>query len=172
MIHCQVHLFDILGVVVCTVCTCSIMEFLNTVLTFVMTYNVVLSKDVNFIISEGVAVKAVNLNGVEILLRMFYDWHRTDHHNRQTAIRKALLNSLKALVSTSKLVSASSVQARVRTKLESPGVSLNLKTKKVQYIKRPAYADFRERMAPHIVINFNLGMRYSRVANYIRFSSF
>ena len=88
----------------------------------------------------------MNLNGVEILLRMFYDWHRTDHHNRQTAIRKALLNSLKALVSTSKLVSASSVQARVRTKLESPGVSLNLKTKKVQYIKRPAYADFRERM--------------------------
>lgn len=50
--------------------------------------------------SKGVAVKAVNLNGVEILLRMFYDWHRTDHHNRQTAIRKALLNSLKALVST------------------------------------------------------------------------
>ena len=54
-------------------------------------------------ISEGVAAKAVNLNGVEILLRMFYDWHRTDHHNRKIAIRKALLNSLKALVSTSKL---------------------------------------------------------------------
>ncbi|XP_028418309.1 cytosolic carboxypeptidase 1-like isoform X2 [Dendronephthya gigantea] len=50
--------------------------------------------------SKGVAAKAVNLSGVEILLRMFYDWHRTDHHNRQTAIRKALLNSMKALVST------------------------------------------------------------------------
>ena len=49
-------------------------------------------------------MKAVNLNGVEILLRMFYDWHRTDHNHRQTAIRKALLNSLKALVSTSKSV--------------------------------------------------------------------
>ncbi|XP_046861355.1 cytosolic carboxypeptidase 1-like [Xenia sp. Carnegie-2017] len=50
--------------------------------------------------SKGAAVKAVNINGVEILLKMFVDWHRTDHHNRQTAIRKALLNSLKALVST------------------------------------------------------------------------
>ena len=55
----------------------------------------------NIFITEGVAVKAVNLNGVEVLLREFYDWHRTDHHNRQTAIRKAFLNSLKALVSTS-----------------------------------------------------------------------
>jgi hypothetical protein len=66
---------------------------------------IVINVLVNFIILEGVAVRAVNLSGVEILLRMFYDWHRTDHHNRQTAIRKALLNSLKALVSTSKLVS-------------------------------------------------------------------
>ena len=38
---------------------------------------------------------------------MFYDWHRTDHHNRQTVIKKALLNSLKALVSTSKFVKVS-----------------------------------------------------------------
>ena len=48
------------------------------------------------------AVKAVNLNGVDVLLRMFNDWHRTDHHNRHTNIRKAILNSVKALVNTSK----------------------------------------------------------------------
>ena len=46
MTHCQVRLYDMLGVVVCTVCTYSIMEFLNTVLTFVMTCHVVLSKNV------------------------------------------------------------------------------------------------------------------------------
>ena len=44
----------------------------------------------------------MNLNGVEILIRMFSDWQRTDHHNRQTVIRKALLSALKALVITSK----------------------------------------------------------------------
>lgn len=50
--------------------------------------------------SKSVAVKAVNFNGVDILIRMFNDWHRTDHHNRQTGIRKALLNSVKALIAT------------------------------------------------------------------------
>ena len=31
-------------------------------------------------------------------------------------------------------------------------------------IKLPAYVDFREHMAPHIVINVNLGTRQSRLA--------
>jgi hypothetical protein len=34
-------------------------------------------------------------------------------------------------------------------------------------IKLPAYADFRECMMPHIVINFNLGTGQSQLAKYV-----
>lgn len=45
--------------------------------------------------SKSCASKAVNFGAVPILLQMFCDWQRTDHHHRQVNIRKAILNVIK-----------------------------------------------------------------------------
>lgn len=45
--------------------------------------------------SKSCASKAVNFGAVPILLQMFCDWQRTDHHHRQANIRKAILNVIK-----------------------------------------------------------------------------
>ena len=36
-----------------------------------------------------------------MLLQMFCDWQRTDHHHRQTNIRKAILNVIKNITMSS-----------------------------------------------------------------------
>lgn len=45
--------------------------------------------------SKSCASKAVTFGAVPVLLHMFCDWQRTDHHHRQTNIRKAILNVIK-----------------------------------------------------------------------------
>lgn len=45
--------------------------------------------------SKSCASKAVSYGAVPLLLQMFCDWQRTDHHHRQTNIRKAILNVIK-----------------------------------------------------------------------------
>lgn len=45
--------------------------------------------------SKNCASKAVSYGAVPMLLQMFCDWQRTDHHHRQTNIRKAILNVIK-----------------------------------------------------------------------------
>lgn len=45
--------------------------------------------------SKSCASKAVSYGAVPVLLQMFCDWQRTDHHHRQANIRKAILNVLK-----------------------------------------------------------------------------
>lgn len=51
---------------------------------------------------ESSASKAVNYGAVPVLLQMFCDWHRTDHHNRQTGVRKSIVSVLKSITMTSK----------------------------------------------------------------------
>lgn len=53
--------------------------------------------------AESCASKAVNFGAVPILLQMFCDWQRTDHHHRQANIRKAILNVIKNITMSSKL---------------------------------------------------------------------
>ena len=43
----------------------------------------------------------MNHGAVPVLLQMFCDWQRTDHHNRQAGVRKAILSVLKSIVMTS-----------------------------------------------------------------------
>ncbi|KXJ16139.1 cytosolic carboxypeptidase 1 [Exaiptasia diaphana] len=50
--------------------------------------------------SKTSASKAVNYGAVPVLLQMFNDWHRTDHHNRQTGVRKAIAGVLKSITMT------------------------------------------------------------------------
>ncbi|XP_031558115.1 cytosolic carboxypeptidase 1-like [Actinia tenebrosa] len=50
--------------------------------------------------SKSSAFKAVKYGAVPILLQMFCDWHRTDHHNRQTAVRKCIISVLKSITMT------------------------------------------------------------------------
>ncbi|EDO34305.1 predicted protein [Nematostella vectensis] len=50
--------------------------------------------------SKTSASKAVNYGAVPVLLQMFSDWQRTDHHNRQTGVRKAILGVLKSITMT------------------------------------------------------------------------
>lgn len=45
--------------------------------------------------SKSCASKAVSFGAVPMLLQMFCDWQRTDHHHRQASIRKAILNVIK-----------------------------------------------------------------------------
>jgi hypothetical protein len=52
--------------------------------------------------TESSASKAVNYGAVPVLLQMFCDWHRTDHHNRQTGVRKSIVGVLKSITMTSK----------------------------------------------------------------------
>ena len=51
---------------------------------------------------ESSATKAVNHSAVPVLLQMSCDWQRTDHHNRQTGVRKSILTVLKNITMTSK----------------------------------------------------------------------
>ena len=55
----------------------------------------------NKFFTETSACKAVNHGAVPVLLQMFCDWQRTDHHNRQAGVRKAILSVLKSIVMTS-----------------------------------------------------------------------
>ncbi|XP_068741274.1 cytosolic carboxypeptidase 1-like [Montipora capricornis] len=45
--------------------------------------------------SKSCASKAVSFGAVPVLLQLFCDWQRTDHHHRQANIRKAILNVIK-----------------------------------------------------------------------------
>lgn len=55
------------------------------------------------LITESCASKAVSYGAVPVLLQMFCDWQRTDHHHRQTNIRKAILNVIKNITMSSML---------------------------------------------------------------------
>ena len=56
-----------------------------------------------FFPTESCASKAVSYGAVPLLLQMFCDWQRTDHHHRQTNIRKAILNVIKNITMSSML---------------------------------------------------------------------
>lgn len=53
-------------------------------------------------LAESCASKAVSFGAVPVLLQMFCDWQRTDHHHRQANIRKAILNVIKNVTMSSK----------------------------------------------------------------------
>lgn len=69
------------------------------------------SRQLNLIdsLAESCASKAVSYGAVPVLLQMFCDWQRTDHHHRQANIRKAILNVIKNVTMSSKCLWCNSV---------------------------------------------------------------